>query len=76
MTLSLIHISAGARVEDIRLFKQYIGEGVKIKAAGGVKTKEDLETFLEEGCDRIGTSSALDVYKRQPWSDGRALPGW
>ena len=65
MTLSLIHISAGARVEDIRLFKQYIGEGVKIKAAGGVKTKEDLETFLEEGCDRIGTSSALKLLSGQ-----------
>ena len=30
----------------------YIGEGVKIKAAGGVKTREDLEQFLEEGCER------------------------
>ena len=57
--------TAGARVEDIRLFKQYIGEGVKIKAAGGVKTKEDLETFLEEGCDRIGTSSALKLLSGQ-----------
>lgn len=53
--------TAGAKIEDIRLFKQYIGEGVKIKAAGGVKTREDLEMFLEEGCDRIGTSSALKL---------------
>ena len=51
--------TAGARIEDVRLFKRYIGEGVKIKAAGGVKTREDLEQFLEEGCERIGTSSAL-----------------
>ena len=53
--------TAGARIEDVRLFKRYIGEGVKIKAAGGVKTREDLEQFLEEGCERIGTSSALKL---------------
>lgn len=49
----------GAKIEDIRLFKEHIGENVKIKAAGGVKTKADLETFIDEGCSRIGTSSAV-----------------
>ena len=34
--------TAGATIEDIKLFKQHIGENVKIKAAGGVKTVEDL----------------------------------
>ncbi|MDE6733589.1 MAG: deoxyribose-phosphate aldolase [Oscillospiraceae bacterium] len=51
--------TAGANIEDIRLFKQHIGANVKIKAAGGVKTKSDLEMFLGEGCERIGTSSAV-----------------
>lgn len=51
--------TAGANIEDIRLFKQHIGANVKIKAAGGVKTKADLEMFLGEGCERIGTSSAV-----------------
>ncbi|MDR3145294.1 MAG: deoxyribose-phosphate aldolase [Treponema sp.] len=51
--------TAGAKIEDIRLFKRHIGPKVKIKAAGGVKTREDLELFLREGCDRIGTSSAV-----------------
>lgn len=53
--------TAGAKIEDIKLFKKYIGEGVKIKAAGGIKTREDLEMFLAEGCERIGTSSALKL---------------
>lgn len=53
--------TAGAKIEDIRLFKDHIGPGVKMKAAGGVKTREDLELFLGEGCDRIGTSSALKL---------------
>ena len=50
---------AGASLEDVLLFKEHIGSGVKIKAAGGVKTREDIEKFLGAGCDRIGTSSAV-----------------
>ena len=53
----------GAKLEDIILFKKHIGKNVKIKAAGGVRTKEDLIRFLEEGCDRIGTSSAIKMLK-------------
>lgn len=53
----------GARMEDVILFKKHIGENVKIKAAGGVRTKEDLIAFIEAGCDRIGTSSAIKMLK-------------
>lgn len=53
--------TAGATIEDIRLFKEHIGPNVKMKAAGGVKTKDDLIMFLEAGCDRIGTSSAVGI---------------
>lgn len=57
--------TAGARLEDIRLFKEHIGANMKIKAAGGVRTREDLEQFLEAGCDRIGTSSALKLLSEE-----------
>lgn len=50
--------TAGAQLADIALFRQNIGPGVKIKAAGGIRTREAMEAFLEAGCDRIGTSSA------------------
>lgn len=55
--------TAGATLSDIKLFKEHIGSNVKIKAAGGVKTVKDLELFLKEGCDRIGTSSAVSLLK-------------
>lgn len=55
--------TAGAAIEDIRLFKQHIGPDVKIKAAGGISTLEDIEAFLAEGCDRIGTSRAVGLLK-------------
>ncbi len=51
--------SAGAKLEDIALFQQHIGPGVQIKAAGGIRTIEDLEAFLHAGCQRIGSSSAV-----------------
>lgn len=53
----------GATIEDIRLFKKHIGPDVKIKAAGGITTIEETETFLAEGCDRIGTSRAVGLLK-------------
>lgn len=55
--------TGGATVEDVKLFKEHIGPKVKIKAAGGVSTIEDLKTFIELGCDRIGTSRAIGLCK-------------
>lgn len=57
--------TAGATPEDISLFKANIGPGVKMKAAGGVKTVSDMENFLAQGCDRIGTSSAIKLIQGQ-----------
>lgn len=53
---------AGAKLEDIALLKANIGENVKIKAAGGIRTREQMEAFLEAGCDRIGTSSTAVLF--------------
>lgn len=49
----------GATVEDIALFKKHIGPKVKMKAAGGIHTKEEMETYLEMGVERIGASGAV-----------------
>ncbi|MEN1760023.1 deoxyribose-phosphate aldolase [Anoxynatronum sibiricum] len=51
--------TAGATLEDVHLFRKHIGQQVKIKAAGGIRSKEDLEAFIEAGCQRIGTSGAV-----------------
>ena len=55
--------TGGATMEDVLLMKEHIGVNVKIKAAGGVSTIEDLENFLQAGCDRIGTSKAVALFK-------------
>ena len=51
--------SGGATLDDIELFKKNIYNGVKIKASGGIKTKEDLEAFINAGASRIGCSGAI-----------------
>jgi deoxyribose-phosphate aldolase len=53
--------TAGATLADVELFKKHIGATVKIKAAGGIKTREDLEAFIAAGAARIGTSSAVKL---------------
>ena len=53
--------TGGAAVEDIKLFKEHIGPNVKIKAAGGMSTREDFIAFINEGCSRLGTSSAVKI---------------
>ena len=58
--------TAGAVQEDIHLFKEHIGPQVKIKAAGGIRTRGDLESFLNAGCHRIGTSSAVALLRGSP----------
>ena len=52
--------TSGAQLTDIELFKQHIGPEVKIKAAGGMRTKEALSDFINAGCDRIGSSSTKE----------------
>ena len=53
--------TGGATLEDVILIKNNIGPDVKIKAAGGIRTKEDMVAFVEAGCSRLGTSSAIDI---------------
>mgnify|MGYP002568751416 CR=1 FL=1 len=51
--------SAGAQLEDIRLFRSLLPPQVKLKAAGGIRTREEMEAFLLAGCDRLGCSAGV-----------------
>lgn len=56
---------AGATFEDVRLFSEHVGDGVKIKAAGGISSMEDAQKFLELGADRLGTSRIVRLMKEK-----------
>lgn len=57
--------NGGATIEDIELFKKYVGKDVKIKAAGGVKSIEKAEEFIEKGASRLGTSSIIKIMNNE-----------
>ncbi len=57
--------TAGATREDVKLFKEHVGPGVKIKAAGGIATLQDAEDFINLGADRLGTSRVVKLAKGQ-----------
>lgn len=51
----------GARTQDVVLMRKYAAPEVKIKAAGGVKSLDDLLAFHAAGADRIGTSATACI---------------
>lgn len=55
--------TGGATFEDIELFVKYVGENVKIKAAGGISSIADAEKFISLGADRLGTSRIVKIVK-------------
>lgn len=55
--------TSGATIEDVILFRNNVGENVKIKAAGGIKSIEDAKKFIEEGASRLGTSKVVSILK-------------
>lgn len=46
----------GAKVEDVKLMRQVVGPLFGVKAAGGIRTKEDAQKMIEAGASRIGAS--------------------
>ena len=57
--------TGGATFDDIQLFAKHVGEGVKIKAAGGISSMDDAEKFLALGADRLGTSRIVKIVKKE-----------
>ncbi len=57
--------NGGTTIQDVALFKEHIGAKVKIKAAGGIRTVEDMVAYLELGCSRIGASAAVGLLKNR-----------
>lgn len=62
--------TGGATREDLILLKKHIGPGVKIKAAGGIKSLTVAEEFLDIGASRLGTSSIIKLIKKDSEDKG------
>ena len=53
--------TAGAKVEHVKLMKQYAGNDVQVKAAGGIRSWEDAKAMIEAGATRLGTSAGIKI---------------
>jgi deoxyribose-phosphate aldolase len=53
----------GASFDDVKIMKEVVGDKILIKAAGGVKTADDMIKMVELGANRIGTSRGVDLIK-------------
>ena len=51
--------TGGATFEDVELLRKYYDTRVRVKAAGGISSVKDAETFLALGADRLGTSRLI-----------------
>ncbi|MFM1615367.1 deoxyribose-phosphate aldolase [Streptococcus mutans] len=61
---------AGAKLEDVRLMRQTVGPDVGVKAAGGTRSLEDAQAFIEAGATRIGTSAGVTIMEGKQTNSG------
>lgn len=61
---------AGATVEDVELMKKAVGDGMGVKAAGGIRTYEEALAMIDAGATRIGTSAGVEILGDCPEEDG------
>ncbi|KAI9243431.1 deoxyribose-phosphate aldolase [Phascolomyces articulosus] len=60
--------SSGATYEDIELMRASVSDHIQVKASGGIKTLDQVLTFLEKGATRCGSSSTgqiLEEFKKR-----------
>lgn len=51
----------GATVEDVALLRRTVGPDVGVKAAGGIRTREQAEAMVRAGASRLGASSSIQI---------------
>ncbi|AEX85714.1 deoxyribose-phosphate aldolase [Marinitoga sp. 1135] len=53
--------TGGATAEDVALMKFVVGDALKVKASGGVRSFEDALKMIKAGAERIGASSGVKI---------------
>jgi deoxyribose-phosphate aldolase len=54
----------GATAEDVRLMRAVVGGEIGVKAAGGVRSFEDVQKMVEAGATRIGASASIKILEQ------------
>jgi deoxyribose-phosphate aldolase len=58
--------TGGASPEDVRLMKKTVGDKLRVKASGGIRSYHDAILMLDAGADRIGASSGVAIISELP----------
>ena len=53
--------TAGATPEHVRLMRSVVGQHMKIKAAGGIRTYQDALNMIDASADRLGVSASVAI---------------
>lgn len=53
--------TGGATLEDVALLRKTVGDGVGVKASGGIRTLSDAKKMIEAGASRLGTSNGENI---------------
>ena len=54
------HPAGGATFETVKLLRKYAGP-LKVKAAGGIKSRDDAQRMIDAGADRLGCSAGVQI---------------
>ena len=61
----------GAKLEDVRLMHEVLGDAVAIKAAGGIHNYEEACAFIEAGASALGASAGIAIVEGAPTDERR-----
>lgn len=53
--------TSGAKVEDVKLLKDTVGNNIQVKASGGIHSKEEAQAMIDAGATRLGTSASMKI---------------
>ena len=53
--------TGGATVADVKLMRAAVGPNFGVKAAGGIRTRQDALAMIEAGANRIGASAGIAI---------------
>jgi len=65
----------GATAGDVALMKRIVGDELEVKASGGMRTAEDVDTMIAAGATRIGASASIAIVKGKKKAKGKRAAG-
>ena len=52
---------SGATEDDVKLMRKVVGKKMGVKAAGGIRTRDDAEKMIKAGASRLGCSASIAI---------------